>query len=147
MGKRSRNRQKKPKFSETWTNQGSVGKEYGMSAIAVGKVLIKADLKDPETKQATAFALSHGFARSTPLADGRPHFMWNRKKVQQLLDLDHQRLDKVDYWVNEMEAVRKQVENSDDLAIQKFGWMMVEETFKKIPAEVQADARAQLSWY
>ena len=40
------------------------------------------------TRQPTAKALTEGWARPTPLADGTPFFMWNRAKVAALLDRD-----------------------------------------------------------
>jgi len=43
---------KKKKFTQIWSNQTDLGKKFGISAVAVGKILIQHELKDPQTKQA-----------------------------------------------------------------------------------------------
>lgn len=45
-------------WSKLWSNQTDLGKKFGISAIAVGKILVEAELKDPITKRATKKALS-----------------------------------------------------------------------------------------
>src|ERR1035437_2349724 len=84
------------KFADIWASQGRIGAHYGLSAIAVGKELQKAGLKDPQTKQATQKAIDEGYAKSTPLRDGTPYSMWNKQKIQSVLSGQHQRLNDVD---------------------------------------------------
>jgi len=71
---------KEKKFNQIWSNQTNLGKKFGLSAIAVGKILVKEGLKDQKTKSATEKALNEGYAKSTPLKDGTPYFMWNIEK-------------------------------------------------------------------
>ena len=78
---------RKNKFKSIWKNQKELGLIYGQSAIAVGKALVELGLKDPDSKEATQISLEEGFAKSTPLGDGTPFFLWHKQKVCQ--DLDH----------------------------------------------------------
>ena len=71
---------KEKKFNQIWSNQTDLGKRFGLSAIAVGKLLVEEGLKDQKTKLATEKALNEGYAKSTPLKDGTPYFMWNIEK-------------------------------------------------------------------
>ena len=66
---------KEKKFDQIWSNQTDLGKRFGLSAIAVGKLLVEEGLKDQKTKLATEKALNEGYAKSTPLKDGTPYFM------------------------------------------------------------------------
>ena len=52
---------KEKKFTQIWSNQTNLGKKFGLSAIAVGKLLVGEGLKDPKTKLATKKALEEGF--------------------------------------------------------------------------------------
>jgi hypothetical protein len=85
----------KPKFNQIWSNQTNLGKKFGLSAIAVGKLLTEAGLKDPNTKQATEKAIEEGYAKATPLKDGTPYFMWNNEKVKHIIEKDNASLNKV----------------------------------------------------
>lgn len=76
----------KNKFKATWKNQKELGLIYGKSAIAVGKALIQLGLKDSSTKQPTPQALSEEIAKSTPLKDGKPFFLWHKLKTCEKLD-------------------------------------------------------------
>ena len=76
----------KNKFKATWKNQKELGLIYGKSAIAVGKALIELGLKDSSTKQPTEKALSEEIAKSTPLKDGTPFFLWHKVKTSRMLD-------------------------------------------------------------
>jgi hypothetical protein len=80
MGKSKNN------FKATWKNQKELGLIYGKSAIAVGNALIKLGLKDSSTKQPTQQALSEEIAKSTPLKDGTPFFLWHKAKACEKLD-------------------------------------------------------------
>ena len=86
---------KKKKFSQIWSNQTDLGKKFGLSAIAVGKILIEHGLKDLQTKYATEKALTSGYAKSTPLKKGTPYFMWNYQMVKSLIQQEHDPLSEV----------------------------------------------------
>jgi len=93
---------RKNKFAQHWGSQTDIGKKFGLSGIAVGKVLIEHGLKDQQSKEATQEALDGGFAKSTPLSDGTPFFMWSREKVGDLLRRSHHPLSYVDRWVHDV---------------------------------------------
>ena len=76
----------KNKFKATWKNQKEIGVIYGKSAIAVGKALIELGLKNSSTKAPTALALSEEIAKSTPLKDGTPFYLWHKAKTCEKLD-------------------------------------------------------------
>ena len=116
----------KKKFDQIWKNQTELGKKFGISAIAVGKILTEHGLKDQQTKQATQRALDEGYAESTPLKDGTPYFMWNIRKVKQIIAQEHTQLNIVDYWVNE---VRKNLKKAE----RRILWLKKQKNQKKKP--------------
>jgi len=140
----SKNKNKKPKFNQMWSNQTNLGKKFGLSAIAVGKLLIEAELKDPSTKLATEKALSEGYAKSTPLKDGTPYFMWNIEKVRPLIAKDHKQLSKVDYLVNDVLATYKEAQELDDAGNEKIARFMCEEAFDDVPKDIREEVRAKV---
>ncbi len=76
----------KNKFKRIWKNQKEIGLVYGKSAIAVGKALIELGLKDSSTKNPTALALTEEIAKSAPLKDGTPFYLWHKMKTCEKLD-------------------------------------------------------------
>jgi len=80
------------KFSQEWSSATDIGREFGISAIAVNKQLCEAGLRNAAEKSLTARAIDEGWAKPTPLKDGTPHFMWNRPKVLGLLSQKRPRL-------------------------------------------------------
>jgi hypothetical protein len=84
---------KKQKFSDAWVNQTTLGKQFGLSAVAIGKKLKELGLRSEDGKP-TEQALSEEFCKSTPLKDGTPFFRWNKQKVACLMQASgHQKLD------------------------------------------------------
>ena len=73
------------KFLKTWCNQTVLGREFGLSALAVGRILSQHQLKDMVTGEATEKALSEGYARPLPFGD-TPFFLWNIKKCKAILE-------------------------------------------------------------
>lgn len=131
-------------FSQTWSNQTDLGKKFGLSAIAVGKLLVEAGLKDKTPKLATQKALDDGYAKSTPLKDGTPYFMWSIDKVRALLAKDHQPLSKVDYWVREVEEMLKQAEKMCDEGDDKLGYMLAESVYDEVPRDIRQEVKAKV---
>ncbi len=121
MGKRS-------SFANTWVNQTNLGKHFGMSAIAVGKKLAELGLKGAD-KQPTELALSEGFCRSTPLKDGTPFFLWNKKKVAELLRSSGlQQLSSAEAEVYETaRALIAAAKEADETGTDKLFFFMVDE--------------------
>jgi len=44
-------------FKKTWASQSNIGKKFGLSAIAIGKILLVHGLRDSETKLPTSKAI------------------------------------------------------------------------------------------
>jgi hypothetical protein len=81
------------KFADVWANQTTLGKQFGLSAIAMGKKLKELGLR-AEDGNPTGLALAESYCTSTPLKDGTPFFMWNRQKVEELMRAHgYQKLD------------------------------------------------------
>jgi hypothetical protein len=130
---------KKKKFNQVWSNQTELGKKFGISAIAVGKLLVNAGLKDQTTKLATAKALDEDYAKSTPLKDGTPYFMWNIGKVRNLIAKEHEPLSKVDYWVQEVQRTLKQAEKMCDEGDDKLGYMLADSAYCDVPKDIKQE--------
>ena len=81
------------KFTDIWVNQTNLGKQFGLSAIVMGKKLKELGLRG-EDANPTEQSLAEGYCTSTPLKDGTPFFMWNKQKIEELMRAHgYQRLD------------------------------------------------------
>lgn len=132
------------KFARTWASQTDLGKRFGMSAIAVGKVLIDNGLKDPATKRATETALRDGWCVSTPLKTGEPHYMWHIDKVKQLLSKDHTPLSKAEQMANDLVATIKSAEQDIDEGDDKIGYLALECAFDEVPRDLKEEVGRHL---
>jgi hypothetical protein len=128
---------KHKKFSDVWTGQGKLGSKYGISAIAVGKILEEYELKDSINKHPTQRAIDEGYAKSTPLKDGTPYFMWNYNKVHPLIQAKHQPLSRIQIWVNKgrktIKEANKMIEAGDD----KLGFLMLDCFMDEVPKDIR----------
>ena len=70
-------------WARTWVSQTDLGREFGLSSIAIGKHLSTLGLK--EGREASARALAEGLAVSAPLSNGVQNFRWNRERCVALL--------------------------------------------------------------
>jgi hypothetical protein len=134
----------KKKFNQTWVNQTSLGNMFGLSAIKIGKILIELGLKDAQKGSATEKALSEGYARSTPLKDGTPYFMWNLQKVKSLISKDYTLLSKVDYWVN---LVKKDLDKAYELMDKdqdKLAYMIIDSAYDEVPSDIIEQVKAKI---
>ena len=132
---------KEKKFNQIWSNQTNLGKKFGLSAIAVGKILVKEGLKDQKTKSATEKALNEGYAKSTPLKDGTPYFMWNIEKIRPFIAKDHQPLSTVEYWVNEVRSILKDAEALCDNGNDKIGFIIYDSAYANVPKNIKEEVR------
>ena len=128
---------KKKKFDQIWASQTDLGKHFGLSAIAVGKILIENGLKDLNTKAATSKALEDGFAVATPLKDGLQHFMWNRQKISLLLSQKHSKLSEVDFWADNVRTTIKAAEREMNQGNDKIGCLMLDCAFDDVPKNIR----------
>jgi hypothetical protein len=106
-------------------------------------VLIENGLKDQQTKHATEKAIKDDYAKSTPLKDGTPYFMWNVQKVKQLLSQDHQQLNKVDYWVAEVAKTIKEAEQMCSEGNDKMGYMLADAAYDDVPKDILKEVKAK----
>jgi hypothetical protein len=147
--------EKKKKFNQVWSNQTNLGKRYGLSAIAVGKILTTKGLRDPTTKQPTDDALIRGYAKATPLKDGTPYFMWNVAKVRPLIEQSNQSVNKeqksnnVEWWVKKViknidEAERVYQDDSNP-ANDKLGRLMYDMAYDGVPKKILAAVESQVN--
>ncbi len=127
-----------------WSNQTELGKQFGISAIAVGKLLMEAGLKNSATKLASQKALDEEYAKSTPLKDGTPYFMWNIDKVRSLIAKDHQPLSKVDYWLKEVEEMLKQADKMCNEGNDKLGFMLADSVYEDVPKDIKQEVRTKV---
>jgi len=75
---------KEEKFRDIWVNQGTLGKTFNLSAIAIGKKLKELELRQADGTP-TAKAIAEGYCRAAPFKDGTPFFLWHKRKVKHLL--------------------------------------------------------------
>lgn len=73
----------KKKRTGAWATQTEIGKELGLSAIAVGKKLESRGLR--AGGRATQTAVEDGVAKQRHMKGGVEFFVWHRKKVLELL--------------------------------------------------------------
>lgn len=131
---------KKKKFN--WASQTEIGKRYGLSGIAVGKILISCGLK--AGNKATEKAISEGYATFTPLKDGTHHYMWNISKVKPLLEKEHPPLSKVDLWANKVKSIIKHADKLLDEG-DKVGYWMMDCAFEDVPAELVVQVKEKVN--
>lgn len=125
------------KFTHLWSSQTNLGKKFGLSAIAIGQLLINDGLKDPKTKLATEKAISGGYAKSTPLKDGTPYFMWNIEKVRPLIEKNHQPLSNIECWVNEVRKTIREAEQLDREGKDKLAYMIYDSAYDNVPKNIR----------
>lgn len=66
----------KSHFSRKYASLTDIGRQFGMSAVALGHRLEEASWRDHAGHKPTADSLSSGRAVGAPLRDGIPHYMW-----------------------------------------------------------------------
>ena len=112
MGKQGR-----LKFTDIWVNQTTLGKQFGLSAIAMGKKLKELGLRGDDGNP-TTLALGNGYCTPTPLKDGTPFFMWNRQQVGDLMQAHgYQRLDPQEVKARELAESWVQVHKQGQEAV------------------------------
>ncbi|MEK6833249.1 MAG: hypothetical protein AABY32_04325 [Nanoarchaeota archaeon] len=137
----SKNKKHK-KFKHIWSNQTKIGERFGLSGIAVGKILIENGLKDKNTKFATNKAIAQGYAISTPLQDGTPFFMWNKEKLKDLISGIHKPLTEVEFWVNRTREAIIDANKSMDNGNDKIGFIMMDCAYDEIPKNIKEEVVA-----
>lgn len=69
----------KKKWATVWVNQGQLGREFGLSAVAIGRKLEEVGLR--QDRQPTQAAIDGGLSHAAPLASGIPNFRWHKRKT------------------------------------------------------------------
>lgn len=134
----------KKKFREEWGNQTQLGKNFGISAIKVGKILAEHNLRDSTSKVATKKALDEGYAKFTPLKDGTPHYMWNIKKIQALLSQKYEPLDQVDYWVNEVKKILQEADHLFEKGEDKYACILCDFAYDEVPKSIRLEVKQKI---
>lgn len=135
---------KEKPFNKIWKNQTDIGIIFGLKPIAVGKTLKALGLKDKNG--ATQKAIDQGFAKSTPLADGTPFFMWNVEKVTTAFEnLGVERQSPVEaYAAKLIRALRPRAEDDDIEGFddpRAFIPDSLTERLFEVPVEIRQDVR------
>ena len=136
----------KKKFNQTWINQTDLGKKFGLTAVDVGKILIENELKDPKSGQATLKAIEGGYAKSTPLKNGTPFFMWHLLKTKDLIRKMHLPLSEVDYWVNEVKKNLSEAEGLMEKGQDKLACMIMDCAYEEVPQKIRAEVKAKVDF-
>jgi hypothetical protein len=133
-------------FAREWGNQTDIGRHFDMSSIALGKFLLVRGLRDPVTKQATEHALAAGYAKATPLQDGTPFFMWNRRKIADLLrEAGKAEVPPLEYHTeNVFKQASGYLGHTDDDKYDSLVWDCWPESFQEFLTEVPANIRDQV---
>lgn len=83
-------RGKRERFSQTWVTQTQLGRRFNLSARAVGQLLVDLGLRTYDAAQGqyvpSQRAVDEQLCVSTPLKDGTPFFMWNKRKVTEMIE-------------------------------------------------------------
>ncbi len=137
MGKKN----KKKKFTQIWKSQTDIGKLYSLSAIALGKILLKHGLKDKHSKEATKKAVTEGYAILTPLKNGQIFYMWNLKKIIPLIEQDHRRLSPIEYWVEQVKRIIKEANKELDNGNDKISRLMFDTAYEEVPSEIRKQVK------
>ncbi len=129
---------KRKKFSQIWASQTDIGNHFGLSAIAVGKILTAHGFRDPDTRLATTEALESGWCAATPLKTGVMHYMWNIDKVRKLLETEGvSRLSPEERLANDVIATIRAAEHEADEGNDKLGYLMLTGMFDGIPKSLR----------
>jgi hypothetical protein len=129
----------KKNWAKMWVNQGELGREFGLSAVRIGRKLEEIGLRqDREPAQA---ALDGGLAHAAPLANGTPSFRWHKQKTIAALvaaGLTRRTAEEVRAAQFEAEAAETardilRLESSEDGMDQKMASLM----WGQVPAQMQ----------
>ena len=125
---------KKTKFRDIYASQTDIGKRFGLSGVAIGKILIANSLRDPKTKQATELALSEKWCVSTPLKSGEVHYMWNIKRVSTLLESSGSpSITKEEVIANEIIATIRSANRELDRGNDKLAFLTFDSVLNEVP--------------
>src|SRR6266566_5779374 len=125
------------KFTDIWATQTNLGKQFGLSAIAMGKKLKELGLR-AEDGNPTVQALCQGYCTPTPLKDGTPFFLWNRQQVEELMRAHgYQRLDPQEVKARELADSWVQIHNQ----WQEATYSVEEELLIEAAEDIKKEAR------
>src|SRR6266699_839556 len=137
MGVAFMGKQGRQKFADVWVNQTTLGKQFGLSAIAMGKKLKELGLRSDDGNP-TTLALGNGYCTPTPLKDGTPFYMWNRQQVEELmLAHGYQRLDPQEVKARELAESWVQVHKQWQEAV----YGVEEELLTEEASDIKKEAR------
>jgi len=134
----------KKNWAKTWVNQGALGREFGLSAVMIGRKLEEAGLR--EDRQPTQAALDGGLAHAAPLANGAPNFRWHKQKAIAALEEagltrrspDEVRSAGLDAEARETAREILRLEDSDDGMDQKMAYLLWGEVPERLRDRVDA---------
>ena len=148
---------KKNKFTQQWVNLTNLGKEFGLSSVAMGKKLKELNLRK-ENGEPTDMAVTNGFCHFTPLSNGTPFFMWNKQKIIDLMQKSgYIRLDRnekkaqelADEWIKINKLYKDVTSSTEEKLLFECGQQIIKEGHKAglIPRINQILATRKLEKY
>jgi hypothetical protein len=130
-------KKRRGKFTDMWVNQTTLGKQFGLSSIAMGKKLKELGLRS-EDGTPTEFAESGGYCQSTPLRDGTAFWMWNKKQVEaRMQSSGHQKLEPLEVKARELADEWIDVERAYQEAVYKVEEDMLFEDARDLKKEAR----------
>jgi hypothetical protein len=134
------------KFTNTWKSATDLGKQFGLSAIAVNKILAEHNLRDPFSKSPTEVALNQEYAIATPLKDGTMHYMWNIKKVIDIISKNNKQISPSEIALEEFtKTILRLEKESEETGFDKFLYWFFEAEKHTIIHATENEARAVCS--
>ena len=128
-----------------YKNQTEIGKIFGISAIAVGKILTNFGLKD--NQGATEKALKEKYAIAVESKKGFEFFLWDDKKLGHIISKLHNKLSLEDYWINVtkeniLNLKRDRNNNQEDSLFDKIYYMI----YDLIPSQISSIVRNKVDF-
>lgn len=116
-------------FKKIWKTQTELGQQFGISAIAVGKILKKHHLKNEENIP-TNKAIEEQYVHTVEDSQGNTFYLWNIK-TKQIIQQEIQPISLVQQTVHFLEtkykAIQRDLKNPDnELIYDKFGPDIIE---------------------
>ena len=124
-----------------WVNQTEVGRRFGLSAVKLGKILVEKGLKD--SNGATQKALKEEYAKKVFLKDGTKFYLWNDKKVRNVVDLKE--VDQIEYWLLKIKPIYNEADKCLEDGRDKEAQLIEETMFSDVPDKIR-DEVEKIFW-
>lgn len=126
---------KQNKFKKTWKTQTELGSKYGISSIAVGKILKKYGLKNDDNTP-TLKAIEEQYVHIVKNNLGRESYLWN-VKANTFIGMENKPICNIEQTICYLQKEFKKIKNEMkdpliELAYDKFGPDIVDSIWAKV---------------